>query len=254
MRLNRIFISVIFVLKMLFRRGIVITLFIIIPLVFFNVVDLTTSERILPFLLGSMAEEVIIEVSEREISMVFFAVATAGFLSSFLALNLVQKNYRANRRLVICGYRSLELLTSNLVSLIISIVIISIYISLLSTFFVDIQHLMYFTTGLILSGLVYGLYGMLIGSLIKGELEGILSIVLLVNIDAGWLQNPLFYAESQQQNVIKYLPAFHPSQFTVKSAFTNFELGNSALYSLLYGLVFLIISILIFHHKIKLEK
>lgn len=254
MSLIRIYISFSMILRMLIRRRIVLILFVIIPAVFFSIVDLTTSNRVLPFRLASLENEIFIEVSEKEISLLFFAVAVTGFLVSFLALNLIQKNNEANRRLIICGYHPLELLISNLISLLFIIILIAVYIGLLSIAFFSIDHLFLLICGLMLTGFVYGCYGLAVGSIIKGELEGILFIVLLVNIDAGWLQNPLFYAEAQNQQLIRFLPAYFPSQTTIIAAFTDYSVINAGLNSLFYGLCFLIISMVIFFNKMKIQK
>lgn len=251
MNFNRIYISVKLILRMLIRRRIIVLLLIIIPAVFLLIVELTTSNRILPFQLSSLENELFIEVSEKQISLLFFAVAITGFLVSFVALNLVQKNNEANRRLIVCGYHPLELLLSNLISLIVIIVLIASYVGLFTSFFFEINHLSILIVGLILTGFVYGCYGILIGSLIKGELEGVLFIVLLANIDAGWLQNPLFYAEAQNQALIKILPAYFPSQTAITAAFTDYSIMNASLNSVFYGSLLLFFSMLIFFNKMK---
>lgn len=254
MSISRIYISFLMVLRMLIRRRIVLILFTIIPAVFFSIVALTTSNRILPFRIASLETDVFIEVSEKEISLLFFAVAVTGFLVSFLALNLIQKNNEANRRLIICGYHPLELLLSNLISLLFIIILIAVYIGMLSSTFFPLNHLFLLIYGLFLTGIVYGCYGLAVGSFIKGELEGVLLIVLLVNIDAGWLQNPLFYAEAQNQQLIRFLPAYFPSQTAIIAAFTDYSVINAGLNSLFYGLCFLVISMVIFFNKMKIQK
>lgn len=254
MSLNRILISFSMIFRMLIRRRIIPILLAVIPVVFLTIVALTTSDRILPFRLASLEEEVFINISEKGISFVFFAVASAGFLVSFLALNLIQKNSEVNRRLVICGYKPLELLSSKLLSLLVVILLISVYVGLLTNMLFPIDHLAAFILSLVLIGLVYGCYGLTVGSLVKGELEGILFIVLLVNIDVGWLQNPLFYAEAQNQVIIQLLPAYFPSQTGIISAFTDYSPVNSILKSVLYGAIFLILSMLLFYNKMRLYR
>lgn len=239
------------ILKMLIRQKIVVILFFVIPVVFLSVVEFTSSERIVPFQLASVGEEVFIDISEKGISFAFFAVASAGFLVSFLALNLIQRNNKVNRRLIICGYHPIELMISILLSLAIVIVLIAFYIGLLTSAFFSFDHLGGFIKGLILIGFVYGSYGLLAGSLLKGELEGILSIVLLVNIDVGWLQNPLFYAEAQNQIIIRYLPAYFPAQTSIIKAFTDYSSLSSSMNAILYGLVLLIFSMIIFYYKMR---
>ena len=171
-----------------------------------------------------------------------------------LALNLVQIDNEVNRRLVICGYHPFELLISILLALLLTILTIAIYISLLISAFVPIMHLPMFIFSLMLIGFVYGCYGLAIGSLIKGKLEGVFFIVLLANIDAGWLQNPMYYAEAQNNIIIRYLPAYFPSQSAIIAAFTDYSGTDSAFLSILYGSGFLILSLLIFYNKMRIKK
>ncbi|MFO7720191.1 MAG: hypothetical protein R6W85_07110 [Gillisia sp.] len=239
------------ILRMLVRQKIVIILLLIIPAFFLTVVEFTTSDRMLPFQLASLDDDVFINISEKGISFIFFAVASSGFLVSFLALNLIQKNNEVNRRLIICGYHPIELLISILLALFLAIVLIAAYVGLLTHAFYPIDHPGRFNLGLVLIGFVYGSYGLVVGSIIKGELEGILLIVLLVNIDVGWLQNPLFYAEAQNQIIIKFLPAYFPSQTAIITAVTDYSATAAALKGMLYGLVFLIFSMLFFFYKMR---
>ena len=139
MKLNKINISINFILKMLFRRRIVMVLFFSIPIIFLGIVNFTTSDRVLPFILASMGNEVYVEISEKEISLVFFAVAVTGFLCAFLALNLIQKNYETNRRLIICGFNPIGLLLSSLASLLIITITIALYVTFLTNFFFEIK-------------------------------------------------------------------------------------------------------------------
>ncbi|WP_053991647.1 hypothetical protein [Mangrovimonas sp. TPBH4] len=251
MNSHKIITGLLMTLKMLFRQKIVMVLILVIPAFFLSIVELTTSDRLLPFQLASLKDDVFINISEKGISIIFFAVASTGFLVSFLALNLIQKNNAVNRRLVICGYNPIELLTSFLLTLLFIIVLIAIYVGLLTNFFYSIDHLIRFIMGLILIGFVYGSYGLVIGSLIKAELEGILMVVLLVNIDVGWLQNPLFYAEAQNQMIIKFLPAYFPSQTAIITAVTDYSAAAATFNGILYGLVFLVFSMLIFFYKMR---
>lgn len=239
------------IFKILVRQKIVIVLLLIIPAFFLTIVEFTTSGRMLPFQLASLDDNVFIEISEKGISFIFFAVASSGFLVSFLALNLIQKNNSVNRRLIICGYHPIELIISILLTLFLVVVLIAVYVGLLTNAFYSIDNLGRFILGLVLIGFVYGSYGLAIGSLVKAELEGILLIVLLVNIDVGWLQNPLFYAEAQNQIIIKFLPAYFPSQTAIITAVTDYSAANAIGNGIVYGLVFLIFSMLIFFFKMR---
>jgi hypothetical protein len=206
------------------------------------------------FRLASLDAKIFIEESQKEIALVFFAVANTGFLVSFLALNLIQIDNEVNRRLIICGYHPFELVIANLFSLLVLILSIAIYIGLLVNAFVSIKHLPLFIFGLTLIGFVYGCYGLTIGSMIKGKLEGILLVFLLANIDVGWLQNPTYYAEAHNSIIIRYLPAYFPSQSAIIAAFTEYSVINAGFYSILIGSGFLMLSMVIFYNKMRLKK
>ena len=251
MTVNKVITGLSMILRMLVRQKIVIILLLIIPAFFLTIVELTTSDRMLPFQLASLDDDVFINISEKGISFIFFAVASSGFLVSFLALNLIQKNNVVNRRLIVCGYHPIELLISILLALFLVVVLIAIYVGILTNTFYTIDNLGRFILGLVLIGFVYGSYGLAIGSLVKAELEGILLVVLLVNIDVGWLQNPLFYAEAQNQIIIKFLPAYFPSQTAIITAVTDYSAVNAIGNGILYGLGFLIFSMLIFFFKMR---
>ena len=120
--------------------------------------------------------------------------------------------------------------------------------------FVPIMQLPMFIFGLMLIGFVYGCYGLTIGSLIKGKLEGVFFIVILANIDAGWLQNPMYYAEAHNSVIIRYLPAYFPSQSAIIAAFTDYSGANAQISSILYGIGFLILALLIFYNKMRIKK
>ena len=135
----RVLTSLTMILRTLFRRRIVLILLAVIPAVFLGTVAATTSDRSLPFRLASLPGEVFIEAAERNISLVFLSVASTGFLVSFLALNLIQKNREGNRRLVICGYHPLELLFSNLFALLLVNLAIATYVGWLTGVFFSIH-------------------------------------------------------------------------------------------------------------------
>ena len=117
----------------------------------------------------------------------------------------------------------------------------------------DVRHFNGYVVWLTLIGFVYGCYGLLIGSLVDGELEGILLIVLLANIDVGWLQNPIFYADSHNKEIIRYLPGYYPSQSAIISAATDYSATAARHMSLMYGSMVLLLSMLIFYIKMKVR-
>ena len=242
---------ILFLLKDIFRNRFTILLIFLIPVVFFTVAWFTISEGPIFFILGSLETKPIISVVQQQLGIVFIGLAATGLIASFIAMNLMQRNRMAKKRLLFCGLQTAKLIIAKLVIIVGINLVLGIYISALARLLMVPQNLAGMTFGFCLCGFVYGCFGLLIGALVNRELEGILLIVLLANIDVGWLQNPIYYAEAQHKFIIEYLPAFYPSQAAVCGAFTNYVITVPVIYSLIYGTVFLVVSFVIFHFKMN---
>ncbi len=251
MRLRYLQIASLMTLRELFRRKIVIILLILIPSVFYAITYLTTDLFEIPFKIASLSTEPIVMIPARYTALVFMGLASAGLLAAFLAMNLIQRNAAVIRRLIICGYTSSEIAVSKLLVMFAVILLLGFYVGSMLWIFFKPENFILVVLGFIMVGFVYGSYGLLIGSILKGELEGILLISLLANIDVGWLQNPIFYAGALNKAIIKILPAFYPSQVSIISAFSEHEVGRAVAGSLLYGGSMLILALLIYWLRMR---
>lgn len=240
--------------KEMVRNRFALILLFTIPALFFSLVWLTTGDNPVAFKLASISENTIVEVSSRQESLIFIGVAAVGLLTSFLALNLIQKGADVNQRLVLCGYRPGELLLAKLFVLLCVVVLISCYVGAILLAFFRPRHFPFVVLGFALAGVVHSCYGLLVGAIVRRELEGVLLIVLLVNIDAGWLQNPIYYAEAQNKALIRHLPAYFPSQASIVSAFTDHGMYRPFVGSIIYGSILLFISLLIYFWRMRIKR
>lgn len=235
----------------LLRRRLTLLIIFIIPVMFNAVILIITSDQEDPVVFGILSDNSIRMVSRQSLSFVYMGCAAVSFLTSFLAFNLVFKRVKVDQRLSNCGYLPIEILASKLLALIGLVLAISIYESLITLLFLDPLHYGRFLSGFILAGLIYSCYGLLIGAISKHELEGIFLIILVANIDIGWLQNPMYFSESTNQQVIKSMPGFLPTQLANIGAFTN-EFAIITIWgSILYALIFLFAAIFVFWLRIK---
>jgi len=254
MRLARIRTSAALTTVELVRNRFAICLLLVIPGLFFELVRLTTANSPIIFRLASVSENAVIQVNARQESLTFIAVAAAGLLASFLALNVIQRHSGANRRLVLCGYHPGELVLAKLFALLCAVALIACYVAAILRLFFAPRHFLLFVLGIVLAGFVHACYGLLAGAIVQRELEGILLIVLLVNIDAGWLQNPIFYAYAQNKLLIRRLPAYFPSQATVVSAFTDHSIAKPLMGSLVYGGILLLSALLVYLYRMRVGR
>lgn len=253
MRLTYIGVGFLLTFKELLRSRITLILLFLIPTLFYLIVNHTTGDHILAFKLDAISDDAFFNEGARKVSLVFIGIATVGLLTSFLALNLVQKNVEAHQRLVLCGYHPAELILSKLLVLLCFVIAIATYVAALAAFIFQPENWLLMTLGYVLGGYVYGCYGLLIGTLFKRELEGILFIVLLANIDAGWLQNPVYYTAAQNIELIHRLPAYFPSQISLTAAFTDYTIMRPVLGSIAYGSLMLVIAVVVYRWKMRIR-
>src|SRR5262245_42202254 len=135
MRLSYIKTAWVMAARELMRSRVALILLILIPTLFNLLIVLTTTDRILAFKLASVSDETFLQVSERRESLIFIGGAAVGLLTSFLALNLVQKHAEVNRRLVLCGYKPWELVMSKLAVLLCVILTVGCYAAALLRLF-----------------------------------------------------------------------------------------------------------------------
>jgi ABC-2 type transport system permease protein len=238
----------------LLRRRIVLLLMLLVPAVFYSIMFVIATTKPITFQLAAIEEEDYLQVPQRHEALVFIGLAAIGVLTSFLGMNLSQRDVEVHRRLVVCGYRPAEIAAARLGVLACVVALMSAFVASFLGAFFSPQNPWLVYAGFALCGWVYGSYGLLVGALFRQELEGILFVVLLANIDIGWLQNPIYYLHAQHQLVIRSLPGFWPSQVAMAAAFsehTALEVLPTALKSAAYGAALIALAIAVYARRAR---
>jgi hypothetical protein len=159
-----------------------------------------------------------------------------------------------NRRLVLCGYRASELIAAKLLVLCGITGVVALYTLLLLVPLVGPLRPGGVLLGLCMSAWVYGAYGLFVGSVFRRELETIFAIVLLINLDAGWLQNPVYYLTTRSPWLVESLPGHHPAQTTLLAALTMHPVVRTSVLALLYGATFLAITTVVYSLRMRVRR
>jgi membrane-associated phospholipid phosphatase len=239
---RRVAVAARLLLKDLLRRRLTLILLFVVPALFDAVVLATTAARRMEVTLGTLVDpsatvhlpgtpRALLDpgllddgsrvLDQRGLSLVFLGGAAVCFLSCFLAFYLVHKRTEIDARLVLAGYRPWEVLAAKVLVLVVLVAAIAAYETAIVRPWVALLHPPRVAAGFFFGGLLYGCFGLLLGAVAVHELEGIFLIVLLTNIDVGWLQNPIYYATSERRGIIEALPGYFPTQLAVLSAFTH---------------------------------
>jgi len=257
-------------LRRLGRNRLALSLVLLLPLLFFAVVLVTTPRRMSTVELASVPEEemvmppvvpihaaprgAVLDAPERSLGAVFIAIAAVGAAAALLALDLVQKDGGATRRLVLCGRRPAEVLAGRLVALACVLSAATACVAAVLPALVHAERYSLMVAGLFLGALVHAAYGLLVGALFRRDLVGILLVVLLVNLDAGWLQNPLYYAGAQHRLIIRALPAHGPAQVALVAAFSDYPVGPAACLGVGYALALLAAAAIAFGVRVRIAR
>ena len=95
----------------------------------------------------------------------------------------------------------------------------------------------------------HGSLGILLGVLVRGELEGFFVIIMVSLIDTG-IQNPIGNPAANKDFVMGF-PAFAPTQLAVAGGFTHVLPWVNILISLVWLAGFTLLGLLIFYVKTK---
>jgi hypothetical protein len=239
---RRIVVAARLLLKDLLRRPVTLLVLFVVPALFDAIVLVTTGHRNVDVTIATLVEEGatirlpgtapglfdlgLIDngfrtVDQRSLSLVFLGTAAVCFLSCFLAFYLVHKRKDVDARLVLAGYRAYEVLAAKLLVLGALVALLAVYETAIVLPWLSPLHVGRVAEGFFLGGLVYGTLGFLVGALTQHELAGIFVIVLLANVDVGWLQNPVYYAVSERRSIIESLPGHYPTQLALVGAFAD---------------------------------
>lgn len=145
-----------------------------------------------------------LETTGRITGAVFATGALAGVLGLFQMISA----RHADRRLVICGSRGVELVAARFATVAVASAIVGAVAIVSLVVLVDepIEAPVAAFTGLALAGAVYGLLGIVVGSVLPRELEGSLLLVILADVDNVFASG-LFGIE---ESITQFAPLAHP--------------------------------------------
>lgn len=159
----------------------------------------------------------------------------------------MRRNAHFDHRLVLSGYPQLLLVLAKLTSLLIGAAFISFYTTFILYAFWCPDSLMLVWFAFFCSALSYGALGMLLGVLVRGELEGFFLIIMISLIDTA-MQNP-FGNPMANQDFLAWFPTYAPMQLCVAGAFAQRLPWHYVSISLAWPLGFSLIGLAIFWWK-----
>lgn len=190
-----------------------------------------------------------LHVSGHNLSLLTAGLNAITLIVGFMLFTSTRKNTQFDHRLVLNGYPQLLLILAKLTSLVAVAAAVSLYASCFLVAFWHPGSLPLVWLGFFCAALCYGGLGLLLGVLLRGELEGFFLIIMLSLIDT-FIQNPIGNPAANQ-SFIEWFPAFAPTQISVAGGFTPVVPWIYVFISLAWPVAFALLGLVIFWWKTR---
>jgi ABC-2 type transport system permease protein len=195
------------------------------------------------------ATNTFIQVNGRDLSFLTAGLYAITLIVGFMFFSSTRKNTQFDHRLVLCGYPQSTLILAKLTAIAASSLVVSLYTGCVLLAFWRPSAFALVWLGFFCSALCYGAFGLLLGVLVRAELEGFFLIIMVSLIDTS-LQNPIGNPVANQ-DFLRWFPSYAPMQFAVAGAFDQEIPWLFLVYSLAWPLGFALLGLAIFFLKTR---
>ena len=211
--------------------------------VWIAVARLCTSDQVVRVRLDAISAPV--SAPAGQVGQVASALGAVTMVAGFIAFTETFLSRQMDRRLLLAGYPRLPILLAKLAAVALTAAALAFYTTILLWISMPVRHAAPLALALAGAGLAYGGIGLLLGSLVRGELEGFFLIIMLSLVDTG-LQNPVFNTLMDVTGV-SALPLYGVNQLALSTALTPQIPWSHGLLSLTWSAATGALALLVLH-------
>jgi ABC-2 type transport system permease protein len=171
-----------------------------------------------------------LHVDGRHLTLLTAGLNAITLVVGFVLFSSTRRGLRFDHRLVLSGYLRPVLMLAKLTALAVVAIIVALYALAVLLLFWRPAAPMLVLAGFTGATLVYGAFGLLLGVLVQGELEGFF-LVIMVSLMDTFLQNPIGNPVANKDALV-FFPSFPATQVVVAGGFTNLYPGRYLLLTL----------------------
>ena len=195
------------------------------------------------------ATSTVLQVDSLHLTLLSLGLNSITLIVGFMFFAATRKDMRFDHRLVLSGYPQIQLILARLTAILVVSCLVALYaIAILFIYwrpaFAPLVWLSFF-----FGALIYGGLGVLLGVLVRGELEGFFVIIMVSFIDT-FIQNPIGNPAASKDFIMVF-PSFAPTQLYVAGGFTHVFPLVYVLISLAWIVGFTLLGLLIFYVKTR---
>jgi ABC-2 type transport system permease protein len=185
-----------------------------------------------------------LQVDGHNLTLITTGLNTVTLIMAFLFFASTRGSAAFDQRLVRSGYRQATLMLAKASALVVASAVIAAYALGVLMVAWRPRGLFLIWLSFFLAGLIYGALGLLLGALLRSELAGFF-IIIMVSLFDTLFQNPLDNPAANQ-DALKALPSYAPTQVGVAGGFTSLFPGRELLLSLAWFAVLIALGLAIF--------
>jgi ABC-2 type transport system permease protein len=175
-------------------------------------------------------------VDGHNIGLISTGLNSICLLTGFVVFTAVRRARSFDRRLVLSGYRPAALIAAKTNAALVQAIGIGAYAAIVLLFFWRPPGLWTIAVAFMLGAATYAALGLLIGVLVRGDLEGFFLIIMISIMDT-FLQDPMDNPVANKP-ILEFFPSYGPTQFAVGGAFHHQVLASMAAMSLAWTAAF----------------
>jgi len=184
-----------------------------------------------------------IVVDGHNLTLITAGLSSITLITGFVVFATVRRSRPFDRRLVLSGYRPSALMTAKACGALVQAVAIGAYAALVMLFFWRPSAVWTVAVTFMLAAATYAALGLLIGVLVKGDLEGFFLIIMISMLDT-FLENPVDNPIANKP-VLKFFPSYGVTQFAAAGAFRHQVLVGMAALSLAWTAAFAVLGLVV---------
>ncbi len=156
-------------------------------------------------------------VDGHNLSLISAGLNTITIIAGFVVLTATRRAMPFDRRLVLSGYGPGALIAAKTAAAVTVAIVVGCYAALVLLAFWRPAGLWAIALAFVLAAITYATLGLLIGVLVRGDLEGFFLIIMIALLDT-FLQDPVDNPLANKA-ILEFFPAYAPTQVAAAGAF-----------------------------------
>ena len=182
-------------------------------------------------------------VDGHNLTLITAGLSSITLITGFVVFAAVRRSRAFDRRLVLSGYRPAALIAAKTGGALVQAAAIGAYATIIMLFFWRPAAVWAVAVTFMLAAATYAALGLLLGVLVRGDLEGFFLIIMISMLDT-FLENPVDNPLANKP-ILEFFPSYGSTQFAAAGAFHHQVLAGMAAVSLGWTAAFALLGLIV---------